>query len=123
MLLGVAMQFVTIGTIGGSGSAVVPRLLSIVITIGVVKGLAAGSQIAWNLGRILNLLALILGGVMVVTTLGAQFLGISPLTFIFWIAISLLQSAFIFFALGARDVRAFCGIRTKTKEAQHNPGA
>lgn len=122
MLLGVAMQLVTIGMYGGSASAVVPRLVSIVITIGVSKGLSSRSQIAWHLGRILNLLALILGVFMVVTALGAQFHGISRLTFLAWLAIALIESAFIFFALGARDVRMFCGIKAKREAAQHHPG-
>ncbi len=121
MLLGVAMQFVSIAMIAGSTSAVVPRILGIVITIGVAKGLSTGSQIAWNLGRILNLLALVLSGFMAAIALVSQFHGISPLMVFLWIAFAVLQSAFIFFGLGARDVKAFCGIKTKRKEAQPAP--
>ncbi len=116
MLFGVAMQLVSIGMSGGS--VVAPRFLNIVITIGVATGLAGGSQIAWNFGRILNLLALILTGFMAISVLLVPFCYISPLLVFVWIPASLLPSAFIFFALGAQDVRLFCGIKTNRKEAQ-----
>ena len=116
ILLGVVMQLASIGM--SIESAVAPRFLGIVISIGVATGLARGSQIAWNLGRILNLMALILIGFMVAAALVAQFHGISPLMVFVWLAVSLLQSGYIFFALGAQDVRLFCGVKTNRKEAQ-----
>ena len=122
MLFGVAMQLGSIGMYGGSESAIVPRILGIVITIGVAKGLSTGSQIAWHLGRILNLLALVLSGFMAATMLVSKFHGISPLVVLLWVAFSLLQSGFIFFGLGARDVRAFCRIKTKKGEPNNAPG-
>ncbi len=118
MLLGVAMQLVSIGMSGGSGAVVAPRFLNIVITIGVATGLAGGSQIAWNLGRMLNLLVLILMGFMAVSVLVTPFFKFSSLMGFVWISASLLPSSFIFFALGAQDVRVFCGIKTNRKEAQ-----
>ena len=117
MLFGVAMQLGLIGIYGGSESAVVSRILGIVITIGVAKGIATGSQVAWHLGRILYLLSLVLSGFVAMTALFAQLHGVSPLTVFFWISIALSQSAFIFFALGARDVRMFCGIEIKKERS------
>ena len=118
MLLGVAMQIVSIGMSGGSGAVVAPRFLNIVITIGVATGLAGGSHIAWNLGRILNILVLILTGVMAVSVLATPFFKISSLMVFVWMSASLLPSTFIFFALGAQDIRVFCGIKINMKEAQ-----
>ena len=121
MLLSVVMQFRIIGMYGASAT-VIPRLFHIVITLGIAKGLAEGTRGAWYLGRILNLLGLILGVLMILVALVAQFSGISRLTFLAWSVIALVTSAFIFFALGSRDIRMFCGLRKRRKQTQQSVG-
>ena len=60
MLLGVALQLVSIGMTRGAVQEVTPRLIGIVMTIGISKGLVSGERIAWHFGRVLNFLTLIL---------------------------------------------------------------
>ena len=91
------------------GRVLAPRLLSIVITIGVLRGLLVGSQIAWHLGRVLNVIGFAIAGLILVVALVAQFNHINVWGVYGELCVGVCETAFVFFELGSKHVRSFCG--------------
>jgi hypothetical protein len=91
------------------GRVLAPRLLSIVITIGVLMGLRAGSRIAWHLGRTLNAIGFAIGCLMLFVALVAQFNHINAWGALGELCVGVCETAFVFFGLGSKHVRRFCG--------------
>jgi hypothetical protein len=107
--IGSAFAHSTSALSGDMGRVLAPRLLSIVITIGVLMGLRSGSRIALHLGRILNAIGLAIAGLMLFVALVAQFNHINVWGVYGELCVGVCETAFVFFGLGSKHVRSFCG--------------